>query len=153
LFVHPGFWSFIWRDVILRLAPDFRCICFDAPGTGQSDRLPARSITWKRLSRALTAVVHTLNLKDIFTLVVHDLGALGHCGAARVPDRIRGLCAVNAFAGNRQAMAFRGMLAVMGSTPVRSSAPGLGILARINVQPFRRGRHLDASSRHALYEG
>jgi hypothetical protein len=38
LFVHTGFWSFIWRDVISRLAPDFRCICFDAPGTGRSDR-------------------------------------------------------------------------------------------------------------------
>src|SRR5262245_54348325 len=40
LFVHTGLWSFIWREVISRLAADFRCVCFDAPGTGQSDRLP-----------------------------------------------------------------------------------------------------------------
>ena len=25
LFVHTGFWSFVWRDIILRLAPEFRC--------------------------------------------------------------------------------------------------------------------------------
>jgi hypothetical protein len=24
LFVHTGFWSFVWRDAIQRLAPDFR---------------------------------------------------------------------------------------------------------------------------------
>jgi len=91
LFVHTGFWSFIWRDVILRLAPDFRCVCFDAPGTGQSDRLPTSSISLERASRALTAVIEALNLTDI-TLVFHDLGGpSGIAGAARMPDRIRGL--------------------------------------------------------------
>src|SRR5512146_3479117 len=32
LFVHTGFWSIIWRDVIARLSSGFRCVCFDAPG-------------------------------------------------------------------------------------------------------------------------
>src|SRR6516162_5764866 len=73
LFVHTGFWSFIWRDVILRLASDFRCVCFDAPGTGQSDRLPATSISLEKASNALTSIIDALNLSDI-TLVFHDLG-------------------------------------------------------------------------------
>src|SRR5215813_4121559 len=90
LFVHTGFWSFIWRDVILRLASDFRCVCFDAPGTGLSDRLAAADISLEKASRALTAVIHALDLADI-TLVFHDLGGpSGIVGAARMPDRIRG---------------------------------------------------------------
>lgn len=39
LFVHVGSWSFVWRDVLLRLANDFRCVAIDAPGCGLSDRL------------------------------------------------------------------------------------------------------------------
>src|SRR5262249_20584514 len=86
LFVDTGFWSFIWRDVILRLASDFRCVCFDAPGTGLSDRLAAADISLEKASRALTAVIHALDLADI-TLVFHDLGEpSGIAGAARVPD-------------------------------------------------------------------
>src|SRR5690242_12964322 len=73
LFVHTGLWSFVWRDVILRLSRDFRCICFDAPGTGQSDRLPTRAISLNRAAETLTAIVLSLKLRNI-TLIVHDLG-------------------------------------------------------------------------------
>jgi haloalkane dehalogenase len=153
VFVHTGFWSFIWRDVILRLAPDFRCICFDAPGTGQSDRLPAGSISLERASRALTAIILALNLQDV-TLVVHDLGGpSGIAGAARVPDRIRGLCAVNAYAWKPSGMAFRGMLAFMGSTAIREFSAWTGILTRITSRAFGVARHLDAASRKAFYAG
>jgi pimeloyl-ACP methyl ester carboxylesterase len=153
LFVHTGFWSFIWREVILRLAPEFRCICFDAPGTGQSDRLPAGSISLERASRALTAVIQALNLTDI-TLVVHDLGGpSGIAGAALVPTRIRGLCAVNAFAWKPSGALFRGMLALMGSTPMREFSAWTGILARVTSSAFGVGRHLDEPSRKAFYAG
>lgn len=153
LFVHTGFWSFIWRDVILRLAPDFRCICFDAPGTGRSDRMPADRISLDRASRALTTIIRTLKLQDV-TLVVHDLGGpSGIAGAARVPDRIRGLCAVNAFAWKPSGMAFRSMLAFMGSTATREFSAWTGILTRITSSAFGVGRNLDASSRDAFYAG
>ena len=36
LFVHTGLWSFIWRDVIARLAQDFRCVCFDSPEVAEA---------------------------------------------------------------------------------------------------------------------
>ncbi len=75
LFVHTGFWSFLWRDVILRLSGNFRCVCLDAPGTGQSERLPRHAITLDRVSRAVTQVIERLDLEDV-TLVVHDLGDL-----------------------------------------------------------------------------
>src|SRR5579864_1569892 len=153
LFVHTGFWSFIWRDVILRLAPDFRCICFDAPGTGQSDRLPVDSISLDRASRALTAIIRTLNLQDI-TLVVHDLGGpSGIAGAARVPDRIRGLCAVNAFAWKPSGVPFRGMLALMGSAFMREFDALTGLIPRITAGSFGVGRRLDPAARRAFYAG
>ena len=153
LFVHTGLWSFVWRDVMLRLAPDFRCICFDAPGAGQSDRLPTGSISLERAARALTAVIQTLNLTDI-TLVVHDLGGpSGIAGAARVADRIRGLCVVNAFAWKPSGVPFRGMLALMGSTPIREISAWTGLLMRLTSSPFGVGKHLDEPSRRAFYAG
>jgi haloalkane dehalogenase len=153
LFVHTGFWSFIWRDVILRLAPEFRCVCFDAPGTGQSDRLASGSISLERASRALTGVIQALDLTDI-TLVVHDLGGpSGIAGAACVPTRIRGLCAVNAFAWKPSGPLFRGMLRLMGSTPIREFSAWTGILARVTSSAFGVGRHFDSRSRKAFYAG
>jgi pimeloyl-ACP methyl ester carboxylesterase len=153
LFVHTGFWSFIWRDVILRLAPDFRCICFDAPGTGQSGRLPASSISLDRASHALTGVVEALDLRDI-TLVFHDLGGpSGLAGAARLADRIRGLIAVNTFGWKPTGILFRGMLAVMGSTLMREFSAWTGILTRVTSRTFGVARHMDEPSRKAFYEG
>jgi pimeloyl-ACP methyl ester carboxylesterase len=153
LFVHTGFWSFIWRDVIYRLASDFRCICFDAPGTGQSDRLPARSISLERASRALTAIIETLNLRGI-TLVFHDLGGpSGIAGASRVPDRIRGLCAVNALAWEPSGILFRGMLGLMGSTMMREIDVLTQLIPRVTSTVFGVGLHLDASERNAFYAG
>src|SRR5579864_1274765 len=73
LFVHTGVWSFIWRDVIGRLSNDFRCVCFDAPGTGRSSRLPGNAITLERSARAVANVIRGLELQN-FTLVMHDLG-------------------------------------------------------------------------------
>jgi pimeloyl-ACP methyl ester carboxylesterase len=153
LFVHTGFWSFIWRDVILQLAPDFHCVCFDAPGTGQSDRLPAASISLEKASHALNAVIQALDLDEI-TLVFHDLGGLtGIAGAAGVPERIRGLCAVNAFAWKPAGALFRGMLTLVGSIPIREFSAWTGILARITSSAFGIGRHMDAASRQAFYDG
>jgi haloalkane dehalogenase len=153
LFVHTGFWSFIWRDVMLRLADDFRCVCFDAPGTGRSDRLPLADITLERASRALTEIVRTRDLRDI-TLVPHDLGGpSGIAGCAPVADRIRALCAVNTFAWRPSGFAFRGMLGLMGSTFIRELNATTGILPRITVGSFGVGRHMDEPSQRAFLAG
>jgi pimeloyl-ACP methyl ester carboxylesterase len=153
LLVHTGFWSFSWRDVILRLATDFRCVCFDAPGTGQSERLPVDRITLGRAARVSAAVITALDLTDV-TLVVHDLGGpSGIAGAARVADRIGGLCAVNAFAWTPSGAAFRGMLALMGSAPMREFDVWTGLLPHITATAFGVGRHLDGRSRTAFLAG
>jgi haloalkane dehalogenase len=153
LFVHTGLWSFIWRDAMLRLASDFRCICFDAPGTGQSDRLPTGTVNLERAARASTAVLEALDLRDV-TLVVHDLGGLsGIAGAARVPERVRALCAVNSFAWRPSGLLFRAVLAFMGSALVREIDAWTGALARLTSTSFGVGRHLDRDSRAAFLAG
>src|SRR5215472_10412375 len=48
LFVHVGAWSFIWRDIMKRLAADFRCICFDAPGNGRSMGAAGSGVTLEK---------------------------------------------------------------------------------------------------------
>jgi haloalkane dehalogenase len=153
LFVHTGMWSFVWRDVMLQLAQDFRCVCFDAPGCGQGDRLPSRAITLEKASRALTAVIHALDLNDI-TLIVHDLGGpSGIVGALRVAERIRAICAVNAFAWKPSGLLFRGMLGFIGNPAVRELSAWTGILTRITSSAFGVGKHMDAASRTAFLDG
>ena len=58
LFVHVGAWSFIWRDLMTRLASNFRCIV-DLRGTAglrmhrQAASSPCKrpQMQWQRLSR------------------------------------------------------------------------------------------------------
>lgn len=153
LFLHTGLWSFIWRDVMARLAGDFRCITFDAPGNGRSDRLPPREINLERAARAVTAVIEALDLRDL-TLVFHDLaGPAGIAGAAEASRRVRGLAAINTFAWKPSGAIFRGMLALMGSGPMRQFDVLTGLLARIAASSFGVGRHLDAASRAAFRAG
>src|SRR5262249_22315252 len=143
LFVHTGLWSFVWRDVILDLKDEFRCICFDAPGCGQSDRLPVGKMSLQTAAHVLTAIIQPLNLTEV-TLVFHDLGGpSGIAGAARVPDRIRALCAVNTFAWRPDGRTFRGMLAVIGSTVMREIDALTQVIPRITSSAFGVGLHLD----------
>lgn len=153
LFVHTGLWSFVWRAVMAELSSDFRCVCLDAPGTGRSERLPARAISLERAARAVTAVVRALDLRD-FTLVCHDLGGpTGIAGALPVADRVRGLCAMNSFAWRPARGAFRGMLTLVGSAPMRELSAWTGFLMRITSSDFGVGRHLDAAGRSAFLAG
>ena len=149
LFVHTGMWSFIWRDVITRLAGDFRCIALDAPGTGQS-AVPARAISLEYSSRAVTGLIEGLELENL-TLVVHDLGGpAGFAGAARTPERVRGIVAINAFGWKPSGALFRGMLALMGSAPMREFDVLTGFLPRLTSTNFGVGRHFDRASRDAF---
>ena len=65
LFVHTGLWSFIWRDVLTRLSVDFRCICLDAPGTGQSACVTKRAISLNNSARAVTTLIEQLDLENL----------------------------------------------------------------------------------------
>jgi haloalkane dehalogenase len=151
LFVHVGSWSFVWRDVLLRLQNDFRCVTVDAPGCGLSDRLSTPTLA--QAGDAVIAVIDALQLRDV-TLVAHDLGGpAGFLAAARRTDRIAGLAAVNCFAWTPTGPAFRGMLAAMGSAPVRELAAATGVLARVTSSGFGVGRHWSRPDRAVFRAG
>jgi pimeloyl-ACP methyl ester carboxylesterase len=74
LLFYTGIGAFVWRDVMLRLCGDFRCVAVDPPGIGLSARVPRASLTLQNSARALNAVIQTLDLAE-YTLVMHDTGA------------------------------------------------------------------------------
>lgn len=153
LFVHTGLWSFIWRDLLLRLSQEYRCVCFDSPGTGLSSRLPTSEITLEAAASSVAGIIRSLDLRD-YALVVHDLGGIaGIAGASEMPQRVRGLVAVNAFAWRPTGRIFRAALAFFGSLPVRELDALTGIVPRITATAFGIGRHLDAAARRAFLAG
>jgi pimeloyl-ACP methyl ester carboxylesterase len=153
LFVHVGTWSFIWRDVITKLATEFRCICFDAPGNGRTLDAAGITINLERASRAVAGVIEGLDLKDI-TLVPHDLGGLaGLAAIARTPERIRGIAAINAFAWKPSGAAFRAMLAFIGSDVTRELDVLTGFIPRLTATSFGVGRYMNTPSRAAFFNG
>ena len=140
LFVHVGSWSFIWRDVLMRLRDDFRCVAVDAPGCGLSDRTE-KAPTLYEAAQAVTAVVDQLQLRDV-TLVAHDLGGpAGFLTASRRADTIAALASVNCFAWRPTGAAFRGMLTLMGSAPATQLDAAIGWLPRLTATSFGVGRH------------
>ncbi len=153
LFVHVGTWSFIWRDLIARLAAGFRCICFDAPGTGRTRDAEPAAISLDKASRAVTGVIDRFALDNV-TLVAHDLGGpAGLAGIARAPDRIRGIVAMNTFGWKPSTAALRAMLALVGNGFARELDVLTGFIPRLSASSFGIGRHLDPASRRAFLAG
>lgn len=153
LLFYTGIGSFIWRDVIRRLSADFRCITLDPPGIGLSAPVSRQATTLPHSARAVSAVIEALDLTDV-TLVVHDTGGPpALAAAARTPDRIRGIVGVNTFGWKPAGPAFRGMLALMGSSAMRRVDLATGLLARVTSTTFGVGRHLDDDSRRAYRAG
>ena len=155
LLFYTGIGSFIWRDVMLRLSGDFCCVVLDPPGIGLSEPVARSATTLARSADAVAAVIDVLDLRNL-TLVVHDTGGPpALAAAARTPDRIRAIVAVNTFGWQPAGPAFRGMLTLMGSAVVRRADLATGLLARVTSTAFGVGRHLDESSRrtyHAVLE-
>ena len=152
LFVHVGSWSFVWRDVLMRLQNDFRCVALDAPGSGLSDRSDSAA-TLAQAGDAVTAVVDALQLRDV-TLVAHDLGGpAGFLTASRRPDRFAALAAVNCFAWKPTGPLFRGMLAAMGSTPARQLDTATAWLPRLSATGFGVARHWSRADRAVFRAG
>jgi haloalkane dehalogenase len=150
LLLYTGVGQFIWRDVIRRLAPDFRCITPDPPGIGLSAPVSRREATLWNSAKAVSAVIDAFDLRD-FTLVAHDSGGPpSFAAAAGRPRAVRGIVGINTFGWRPAGAAFRGMLAVVGSGLTRQISITTGGLSRVTASSFGVGRHLDSVSRHAF---
>jgi pimeloyl-ACP methyl ester carboxylesterase len=88
LFVHGNpTWSFYWRNLILGLRDDFRCVAVDHIGCGPSDKPRDYPYTLARRIDDLVQVVQQLDLTGV-TLLAHDWGgAIGLGTVLRLRER------------------------------------------------------------------
>ena len=92
--------SYLWRNVMPLLAKSARCIALDLIGMGDSDKLvpsgPDR-YTLAEHQRYFDEALGVLSVSNNVTLVLHDWGsALGFDWARRHPDRLKGICYMEA---------------------------------------------------------
>lgn len=91
-------WSFFYRNLVLELRDDFRCIVPDHVGCGLSDQPSASQYDYSLARRVadLTALIDHLHLNEKITLVVHDWGGMiGFAWATRFPERVKRLIVLN----------------------------------------------------------
>lgn len=82
LFVHGNpTWSFYWRNLILGLHDQHRCVAVDHMGCGLSDKPQTYPYSLRQHTANLVALIDELNLQNI-TLVAHDWGGAIGLGAA-----------------------------------------------------------------------
>jgi haloalkane dehalogenase len=92
--------SYLWRNIMPRLADLGRCIAVDLIGMGGSEKLPDSGpgrYSVAEHARHLEAAWDALGVTGDAVLVLHDWGsALGFDWARRHPDRVRGLAYMEA---------------------------------------------------------
>ena len=89
--------SYLWRNVIPRVAQARHCLAPHLLGMGDSGQNPAGSYRFVDHARYLDAWFEALGLTRNVTLVVHDWGsALGFYWAHRHPERVKALAYMEA---------------------------------------------------------
>ncbi|WP_129675572.1 alpha/beta fold hydrolase [Candidatus Chloroploca sp. Khr17] len=91
-------WSFLYRNLIKRLQPEYRCIAMDHLGFGLSDKPEQWSYLPKDHAANLTAFIEGLGLQKI-TLVMQDWGGpLGLSYALNHPANVARIVIINTWA-------------------------------------------------------
>lgn len=92
LFLHGNpTWSFLYREIVKWLRPEFRCIAVDYPGFGLSDRPPGYGYTPAEHTDVVASLIEQLDLSDLVVMGQDWGGPIGLACAARMPDRVTGL--------------------------------------------------------------
>ncbi len=153
LFCHVGMWSLLWRDLIVDLAADYRCVTFDTPGVGLSSPVKRADQNLTTASLAVGALIDTLDLRDI-VLVIHDLGGLAALAAANSRiDRIERVAVVNAFGWRPRGIMLPMALRGFGSAFMREFSAFTGWLPKGSSTRFGVGRHMTKPTRRAWRAG
>ncbi|MFM7846911.1 MAG: alpha/beta fold hydrolase [Planctomycetota bacterium] len=80
-------WSFYWRNLVLGLRDEYRCVVPDHMGCGLSDKPQSYSYTLAQHTQNLIQLIDRLDLRGA-TLLAHDWGgAIGLGAAVARPDR------------------------------------------------------------------
>ena len=91
-------WSFLYRKLIKRLSPHYRCIAPDHIGFGLSDKPFEWSYLPEDHAKNLDALIEHLDLRNI-TLVVNDWGGpIGMHYAVNHPQNVKRLIVLNTWA-------------------------------------------------------
>lgn len=91
-------WSFIWRQVLPRLAERYEVVAPDLLGCGDSDLPLDESYALRDHAERIRELVEALGW-DRFHFVGHDLGGgIGQIFAVRHPERLRDLALLNTVA-------------------------------------------------------
>ncbi|WP_062986396.1 alpha/beta fold hydrolase [Nocardia anaemiae] len=91
-------WSFLYRDVIIGLRDQFRCIAVDYPGFGLSQAAPGYGFTPAEHAHVVEQLITRLDLRNA-TLLVQDWGGpIGFAIATRHPDRFAAFVIGNTWA-------------------------------------------------------
>ena len=151
LLVSAGQWCFMFRDVIMRLRGQFRCLTFDFPGSGLSPGAPGHDHSLEANARILEGFIDVLDLQDI-TMVVHDAGGpIGFLAAIRWPERFRALVISNTFGWPLAGYpAVRRMLKVVGSRPFGAVDSLANVMARFSASRYGVGRLMSKADRRAF---
>jgi pimeloyl-ACP methyl ester carboxylesterase len=151
LLVSAGQWSFMFRDVIVRLRGQFRCLTLDFPGSGLSPDAPGHDHSVPAGAQVLEGFIDALDLQDI-TMVVHDAGGpLGFLAATRRPERFRALVITNTFGWPLAGYpAVRRTLEIAGSRPFGAVNNLTNVMARFTASRYGVGREMSRADRRAF---
>lgn len=141
----------MFRDVIVRLRGQFRCLTLDFPGSGLSPGAPGDDHSIRENAQILDSFIDTIDLQDI-TLVVHDVGGpIGFLVATNRPERFRALVISNTFGWPlAEYPAVRRTLQVIGSRPVGAINSLTNFVARFTATSRGVGRVMTRADRRAF---
>jgi haloalkane dehalogenase len=91
-------WSFYWRNLVLALRGNYRCIVPDHIGMGNSTKPEAHQYSWSLYQRIIDidALLNHLGVTENITLVMQDWGGMIGMGYAGLnPSRIKRIVATN----------------------------------------------------------
>ena len=151
LFVSAGQWSFMFRDVIVRLREQFRCLALDFPGCGLSPDAPGHDHSVRANAGVLDGFIDALDLQDI-TMAVHDVGGpIGFLVAVQRPQRFRALVISNTFGWPlTDYPAVRRMLTIIASPPFGAMNSLTNVVARLTASRYGVGRRMGKADRRAF---
>jgi pimeloyl-ACP methyl ester carboxylesterase len=131
----------LWRDVVPRLAPDFRCVVPDVPfGAHSTPMPPGADLSAGGLAEIVAAFMAALELEDV-TLVANDSGgAVSQLVVARHPDRIARLVLTPCDAFDAFPPAMFKPLKVLVRIPGMTSLLAVGLRAKaVRLSPIGYG--------------